>query len=509
MINTKTLTKIIGAVLSALTLLSLSIVALGWEAGKQGQQGTGLPQRYRLAGSNQGETGVFGQSASSGSEVVAMSADGASTPGQMPPLDITYLASPNMEFNIAYNPAGGNCTNPQPWPQDAKDAFEYVLNVWGSLLNITHTIVVAACYQPDADPNTLASAGPVTSPANFTNAPVANAAYAIGLANQLANSDLNGSGYEIDANANTNISWYFKMDSNVPVNQFDFVSTMLHEIAHGLGFLDSMAIDDGTGDNECNGTLNVGCYQEPPTIYEFFVVNGNGELLIDTNVFNNNSIPLGQQITSNNIRFNGANAIRLNGAISPSLYAPSPYEQGSSIGHLDDNTYPNALMASATNPGLSSRFPSPRTLGILQDIGWDVNLLSLLKTASSSQVSGGQTLTYTLRVINSDSIIKTNIIITDTVPAGTTLLTDSLSGDAAYSGVTPGSIITWNTGVNLSQGQMLTRTFAVTIDTGVAGGSIITNTAYVSAELRANSNVLAISVNGSANNNVYLPIVIK
>ncbi len=424
-------------------------------------------------------------------------------PAENSPAQRTVTPRPltsHTEFSISYNPTG-RCTNPQNWPQDAQDGFQAVMDIWGSILNITQTVTVFACYQPDADPTTLASAAPVTSPDTFTGAPITNTTYAVALANQLAGTDLNGTDFEIDANVNSQITWYFKGDTNVPANQFDFVSTMLHEVAHGLGFLDSTGFD-------CNGVPNTGCYQVPPTIYDRFMFNGTGDQLIDTNIFNNDSVSLGNQLISDNLFFVGTNATRLNNATSPGLYAPNPYAFGSSIGHLDDNIFPTALMASATGPGLSSRFPTPATLGILQDIGWSVNILSLLNTVSTRNATAGQTITFTLRAINSDINVKSNIVITDTVPSNTTLLPTSLSGDATFTGVTAGSIITWNTGTTLNQSQILTRTFTVQINADAPGGQLV-NTAWVSAEIRAASNTISVNVAGNLPNKIFLPLVLS
>lgn len=473
MVNKRGFVKVIGIVVSTLMLSGFILVSLGET------EAPASKQMYR-----QGQNTPGGP----------LQQDSQPLPGRQDdqPLAAQFV-TPGTEFQVVYNPNGG-CTNPQPWPNEAMDAFNAAIAVWDSLLNVTQTVVINACYQPDASPDTLASAGPTDNLVNFSNAPQADTAYPIALVNQLAGADQNGTAAEISASTNTTIAWSFATDSSVPNDQYDFVSTMLHEIAHGLGFLDSF---DENGNFGLNGDgLN-------PNIYDRFVVNGANDVLIDT--FANGSVGMQGALVSDNIFFNGPNAMLLNGGTSPQLFAPNPYQQGSSIGHLDDNTYSGALMTSATNPGLSSRFPSPRTLGIFQDIGWQVNLLSLLKSASASQIEAGQTLTYTLRATNSDTTLQTNIILTDTVPANTSLITASLSGDATYADVTPGSVITWTTTSNLAQGDVLTRSYAVQVATEASG--MITNTAYVSAELRAASNTVYVTVAGS--NKIYLPIVIK
>jgi uncharacterized repeat protein (TIGR01451 family) len=104
--------------------------------------------------------------------------------------------------------------------------------------------------------------------------------------------------------------------------------------------------------------------------------------------------------------------------------------------------------------------------------------VTLTKSASPSSVITGRLLTYTLVAQNTGALTSTNIVLTDTVPANTALGPGSPSGGDA---TVEGNTITWTTGISLSPGQSLTRTFVVTVDNGLANGSTIVNTGYVSA----------------------------
>ena len=44
-------------------------------------------------------------------------------------------------------------------------------------------------------------------------------------------------------NSNAAVGWYFGTDGNTPPSQQDFVSVVLHEIGHGLGFTSSATLD--------------------------------------------------------------------------------------------------------------------------------------------------------------------------------------------------------------------------------------------------------------------------
>jgi uncharacterized repeat protein (TIGR01451 family) len=143
-------------------------------------------------------------------------------------------------------------------------------------------------------------------------------------------------------------------------------------------------------------------------------------------------------------------------------------------------------------------------------MGWsvvDLPPVTLTQTASANSVQEGQVLTYTLTGTNTGFLIMTNVLITDIIPAHTTLNAASLSGDAANSGTTPGSVITWTTGLSLTTGVALSRTFAVTLAADLTGVSTITNTAFVTSSAGVGANAtLSITVAGRT---VFLPLVWK
>jgi hypothetical protein len=57
----------------------------------------------------------------------------------------------------------------------------------------------------------------------------------------------------------------------------------------------------------------------------------------------------------------------------PRLYAPSPYESGSSFSHYDTFASPNALMEPAITATLRGEFNVDLTPALFQDIGWTLN----------------------------------------------------------------------------------------------------------------------------------------
>lgn len=244
------------------------------------------------------------------------------------------------------------------WSNEAKAAFEYSASIWESQIDSTVPIRVQVTFS-SLGGDVLGSAGPETFFAAVANQPVADSFYPVALANALAGTDLNGSNPEIVSEFNKDFDWYYGTDGNTPIDKTDFVSVAVHELGHGLGFIDSMSIDGG------NGSWGGG---DPfPFIYDRFIEDGSGTSLVTG--FPNNSAAFAAQLTSNNLYFNGPLAVSANGS-RVKLFAPNPYEGGSSIGHLDPTVFPDFLMTPAIGMGTANHNPGAGTIGMFQDMGW-------------------------------------------------------------------------------------------------------------------------------------------
>ncbi len=142
----------------------------------------------------------------------------------------------------------------------------------------------------------------------------------------------------------------------------------MHEIIHGLGFAGSMTMTGNVGSWGLGNPAR-------PVIYDRFTVNGSDQLLIAS--FTNVSVALGNQLTSDNLFFNGSGAVFAHGGTKPKLFAPSTWQQGSSYSHWDENTYPagntNSLMTPAIGSAEAISNPGFITRGLLQDIGWTID----------------------------------------------------------------------------------------------------------------------------------------
>jgi hypothetical protein len=203
---------------------------------------------------------------------------------------------------------------------------------------------------------------------------------------------MNGDGAEIAVAFNLNfLPWYFGTNGNTPAGKIDFVSVVLHEIGHGLGFLGNMRVSSGSG--------SWGWNVSRPTIYDRFTENGAGQSLIDTALFPNPSVALADQLIGGSVYFDGPNANAANTANGQGpvrLYAPATWSSGSSYAHLDYDTYrntENALMVYAIPSQTARHDPGPVMLCLLKDIGWTVpatcDTIDLSSHAHSVAYSGG------------------------------------------------------------------------------------------------------------------------
>jgi uncharacterized repeat protein (TIGR01451 family) len=101
--------------------------------------------------------------------------------------------------------------------------------------------------------------------------------------------------------------------------------------------------------------------------------------------------------------------------------------------------------------------------------------LSITKTDSPDPVTAGGTLTYTLTINNDGSGDATDVIVTDTLPAGVTF--DPATSSPGCTEAVPG-VVTCDLG-DLANGASATVTIVVMVDPAATCGSTLTNTAEV------------------------------
>lgn len=297
-----------------------------------------------------------------------------------------------------FTPEGGN--NATTLGAARLNVLQEAGRVWGSLLTSTVTIVVDArvldTLSCTSNLATLATAGPLNAYRN-PSGPQPDVYFPSALADALAGTNVGG-GTTADIRVNVNPAvnnnpsclngtrFYYGFDHAGAPNQPDLLQVLLHEIAHGLGFLSFVDLTTGQGFIE-SGVERLGSYDQ------YIIDESLGLSWV--------SLTAQQRLQaathSGFLAWTGTNANRwrtryvdgstLNGRLR--LYAPTPIAAGSSVSHWDTSLSPNALMEPFRNPTTTSF--TDITSCALKDIGWTVT--RCIDAANTTPVATAQTVT--------------------------------------------------------------------------------------------------------------------
>ena len=159
--------------------------------------------------------------------------------------------------------------------------------------------------------------------------------------------------------------FYFGTDATPPSPNLDFITLAMHEISHGLAF-DSEIWSGG------DGTWNDFVH---PGVFDRFVYDPRqGKTLAEMTDAERAVAIAGPGAE---LVWIGANAVAANGGVAPRLYVPETWAPGSSIVHWDFADFPDDNLNSLVYnpfvfpPGANHEL-SAITLGVFQDVGWDV-----------------------------------------------------------------------------------------------------------------------------------------
>lgn len=231
---------------------------------------------------------------------------------------------------------------------------------------------------------TLATGGSTFVFRNFDGAPEADTYYPVALANQLAGEDMvpannpNGdTDADIDININRNAGvngclngdLYYGLDGDVPPGAVNFLSVVVHELIHGLGFTSAL--------NSQTGVFSIG---DPTSFDRLIKIDDDGR---DLGRFVDLTPSARLEAATNGrgdyLYIAGENSMRgmeellvagASDAPGPGLYTPSTIEPGSSVSHWATDLVPDQLM----EPRTTFNQRPTQTLGLatcaLADIGW-------------------------------------------------------------------------------------------------------------------------------------------
>jgi hypothetical protein len=257
---------------------------------------------------------------------------------------LALSARAEISVNITYlDPAGTGFYDPTPRAaidgnsgttlgEQRRNAFEAAIYHWSKLLNGAIPVNIRATWISQGT-GTLASARPLDFYRDWNGVPVSGRFYPATLANELAGYDIDPATDEIEVMCNPDWDnginsgkgdareWYYGTDGFPPSGDFDFYSTMLHELGHGFGFSSFLNTD---------GSWVLG----NPTIYDNFLVNSSG-----TWVTSLSQSQRAAMVTSDNLFNAGNTTTSVNYGQWAKIHAPSTFVSGSSLSHLNEATY--------------------------------------------------------------------------------------------------------------------------------------------------------------------------
>lgn len=261
--------------------------------------------------------------------------------------------------------------------QQRLNVFNAAAARWGPQLQSSIQIRVEAEFNDlfcNASSAVLGSAGPISVLRDFVNAPFAATWYVMAVANSRTASDndpgVNDIGAEFNARLDDGdpnclgaIPWWYGINSPAPAGTVDLFTTVLHEIAHGLGVLSLHSLNTGAkflGFDDAYLRL-----LRNHSTGEGWSTMTNGERLT-SQVNTGNLVWTGAQANSTVPGYNaGVNTGRLRN------FAPNPVQPGSSVSHWDTALNPNELM----EPILTATAEDYSTYRMLRDVGWVLRIL--------------------------------------------------------------------------------------------------------------------------------------
>lgn len=259
-------------------------------------------------------------------------------------------------FTIVYSDAdGAGFKDPELGPVRTA-AFEAVAAAWSNTLGGGVPIVIDVRMESD-NPNLLASA----SPTDFVVGE--DRVLPFSLAAQLANAAVNGGTSDIEVRFNPNHEWDYDLSGNAAQGKVSFVYTALHEVAHGLGFLSLFQPETG---------------QVATPLPSPFDLLMNRSTADGNRLVNRAPADVMADVLSGDLYFAGPNAIQAGlASVRPlpmvKLYAPAEWEPGSSISHVDQETYSDpsvGLMRPNDVGGVGANVVDALTAAMLLDLGY-------------------------------------------------------------------------------------------------------------------------------------------
>ncbi len=288
---------------------------------------------------------------------------GAFTVRSCGPIDVTFYG-----LNENYTESGTVYTGTKNWSTTEMDDVAAMINIWdGAIANAAGPRQIKVNMMWNASSSFLGY-----SLNNFSGDGTTAQTYA---------EKLWRSGTTIDNTAadafivfSSSISW--NTGPAAPTfSQYDFRSVVVHELGHTLGYISTY---DSTSDTWWDGGLT----EWDKHLWDA-QTGGN-----QPNA-GGSGTPGNFNQTANPAYFDGTYAKAANGGNRVAIYAPSPYEPGSSLAHLDESTFPNALMSTSISNSQLVRQPTALEWQIMKDLGWTLDTTDKTWTNGANNLQWG------------------------------------------------------------------------------------------------------------------------
>ena len=246
-------------------------------------------------------------------------------------------------------------------PEAHRAAINQALDIWRKQLGVTSSQIVDVNIGTFEEPRgSLAKTSEPTWAINFAGAPQSGTLYSLAAMNIFTNTNSNGSAPEIEISYNTSYSWYAGLDKNPAPDEYDLITTMIHEVTHGLGFWKTVQSNGSWG--RCwNGTT-------VPTAWDRQLGISSGAYLINLG----NPIPTSKWVAGTTTYWQGDAGMAADPRPNTLIYNPAPWQSGSNLSHLDESTYNGIfeMMSPSGSPGEALHEIGPIMQGMLIDMGY-------------------------------------------------------------------------------------------------------------------------------------------
>lgn len=278
-------------------------------------------------------------------------------------------------------------------PEPVMNVMTYCAETWSQYISTSIPIQVSVSWQ-ELKSNVNAYA----KPTNYYS--IDNIFYPVALAEKIQGKNLNGNNADIEVVINKSINWNLSTDNPSEEKQYDLITTLLHELAHGLGLIGNITA-------ECLDSKEF----PSPTIYDMFISDSTYQKIVYSE--NNTYYIKNELLNSNKLFWNGQFTKAVCGEFLQ-LYAPTNFNSGSTAYHLDETTYPTGSGFELMTPVLRSteifREPDAATIAMLADIGWNSYYCTVFQPTNNSNLADETVISYYLDVTFLEKIQKSSVL---------------------------------------------------------------------------------------------------